>query len=134
MREGARSYAKDSARYKVANCIQAQPVFSGFARLAHGKVIFVSVLTFWQVTDVAKNGKETAADFTSMPTFSAGGGLAIYLSESWALDVNVKAAKGTFRDVPVGHIAAGGTSRHSGALLQLDAASVRLGVGVSWWP
>ena len=36
---------KDSARYKVANCIQAQPVFSGFARLAHGKVIFVSVLS-----------------------------------------------------------------------------------------
>ena len=38
-------YPKDSARYKVANCIQAQPVFSGFARLAHGKVIFVSVLS-----------------------------------------------------------------------------------------
>ncbi len=91
-------------------------------------------LTFWQVSDVVRNGEETAADFTSVPTFSAGGGVAIYLSESWALDVNVKAAKGTFRDVPLGNIAAGGTSRHSGALLQLDAASTRLGVGVSWWP
>ena len=40
----AEIHGKDSARYKVANCIQAQPVFSGFARLAHGKVIFVSVL------------------------------------------------------------------------------------------
>ena len=35
---------KDSDRYKVANCIQAQPVFLRFARLAHGKVICVSVL------------------------------------------------------------------------------------------
>ena len=35
---------KDSDRYKVANCIQAQPVFYGFARVAHGKVISVSVL------------------------------------------------------------------------------------------
>ena len=35
------SYTKDS---KVANCPHAQPVFYGFARLAHGKVISVSVL------------------------------------------------------------------------------------------
>ena len=35
---------KDGDRYKVANCIQAQPVFYGFARLAHGKVISVGVL------------------------------------------------------------------------------------------
>ena len=91
-------------------------------------------LTFWQVSDVLKNGEETAADFTSMPTFGVGGGLAIYLSESWALDVNVKAARGTFRDVPVGNIRAGGTSRHSGTLFHLDAASTRLGIGVSWWP
>ena len=37
-------HAKDSGRYKVANCIQAQSVFYGFARWAHGKVISVSVL------------------------------------------------------------------------------------------
>ena len=63
-----------------------------------------------------------------------GGGLAIYLTESWALDVNVKAAKGRFRDVPVGNIPAGGTSRRSGTGLRLDAKSARLSVGVSWWP
>ena len=91
-------------------------------------------LEFWHVNDVIKNGGETAADFTSRPTFSVGGGLAIYLSGSWALDVNVKAARGTFRDVPAGNIPAGGTSRHRGALLHLDAASTRFGVGVSWWP
>ena len=91
-------------------------------------------LTFWPVRDVIKNSKRTGADFTSRPTFSVGGGLAIYLSEAWALDVNVKAGKGAFQDVPVGDVLADGTSRHAGARLDLDAASVRLGVGVSWWP
>ena len=37
--------AKDSGRYKVANCTQAQPVFYGFAGLPDGKVILVSVLS-----------------------------------------------------------------------------------------
>ena len=36
---------KDSGRYKVANCTQAQPVFYGFAGLPDGKVILVSVLS-----------------------------------------------------------------------------------------
>ena len=36
---------KDSDRYKVAKCIQAEPVFCGFGRSAHSKVISVSVLT-----------------------------------------------------------------------------------------
>ena len=39
------SEAKDSGRYKVANCTQAQPVFYGFAGLPDGKVILVSVLS-----------------------------------------------------------------------------------------
>ena len=38
------SLAKDSDRYKVARCIQAEPVFCGFGRSAHSKVISVSVL------------------------------------------------------------------------------------------
>ena len=90
-------------------------------------------LTFWLVTDVLRDGEWTATDFTSRPTFSVGGGVAIYLSEAWALDVNVKAAKGTFRDFPVGSLPASGTGGRRGALSELDAVSVRLGVGVSWW-
>ena len=35
---------KDSDRYKVAKCIQAEPVFCAFGRSAHSKVISVSVL------------------------------------------------------------------------------------------
>ena len=45
LREGTKAYAKDSGRYKVANCTQAQPVFYGFAGLPDGKVILVSVLS-----------------------------------------------------------------------------------------
>ena len=74
-------------------------------------------LTFWQVSDVVRNGEPTTTDFTAMPTLGLGGGLAIYLSESWAFDVNIKAARGTL----------------SGTSLQLDAASARVGVGLSWW-
>jgi len=91
-------------------------------------------LTFWPVNDVVRNGEPTATRFTSMPTFSVGGGLAVHLSESWALDVNVKAGRGTFRNVPAGGHAAGGTSRHANTVLDLDASSARLGIGFSWWP
>ena len=45
-RSGGRDrHAKDSDRYKVANCTQPQPVFYCFPRLARGKVIAVTVLT-----------------------------------------------------------------------------------------
>ena len=50
---------KDSDRYKVAKCIQAEPVFCGFGRSAHSKVISVSVLssrdtTFGVTTDIQR--------------------------------------------------------------------------------
>lgn len=88
-------------------------------------------LTWWPVTDVLRDGEPTNMDFTSGPTLSLGGGFAVYLSETWALDVNVKAGKGRFTDVPG---PAGGTDRHAGAPRDLDATSIRLGVGFSWWP
>ena len=75
-------------------------------------------LTFWRISDVVRNGHPTTTDLTSAPTLGIGGGLAIYLSESWALDLNVKTARGRF----------------SGAAPPLDAASARLGVGLAWWP
>lgn len=90
-------------------------------------------LTVWPVRDVLRNGKRTAG-FTSAPVLSAGGGLAIYLSDSWALDVNLKAGRGTFKAAPAGNTPAGGPSRRSGTVPDLDARSVRLSVGVSWWP
>ena len=91
-------------------------------------------LTWWPVTDVLRDGEPTHTDFTSQPTLSVGGGFAVYLSATWALDVNVKAGKGRFVDVPIGTVRAAGTGGHSGARRDLDAASIRLGVGFSWWP
>ena len=75
-------------------------------------------VTFWRVSDVLRNGQRATGDFTSAPTLGVGGGIAVYLSESWALDLNVKAARGTL----------------SGAAPPLDVASSRLGLGLAWWP
>ena len=75
-------------------------------------------LTFWRISDVLRNGHPITAHLTSAPTLGVGGGIAVYLSESWALDVNVKTSRSTL----------------SGGALPLDAASSRLGVGFSWWP
>ena len=36
---------KDSDRYKVANCTQAQPFLCGLVRVPHGKIISVSLLS-----------------------------------------------------------------------------------------
>ena len=47
---------KDSGRYKVANCTQAQPVFYGFAGLPDGKVILVSVLRVRMLTRIMREG------------------------------------------------------------------------------
>ena len=89
-------------------------------------------LTFWPVTDVIENG-ERAADFKGMPPLGVGGGLLVYLSEARALDVNVTWGRGTFEDVPAGDVPAHGARGRPDALLDLDAASVRLAVGISWW-
>ena len=89
-------------------------------------------VSFWPVTDVVANGKRTKTDFTGEPTLSIGGGLAMYLSESWVVDVNFKWATGRFTGVPVPNIAAGDIGWH--ALRNIDATSTRLTLGLSWWP
>ncbi len=104
--------------------------------LAHGPrrwVPYVDLaLTFWPVTDVIEKD-ERAADFRGMPILGVGAGLLIYLSEARALDVNVKWGRGTFEDVPVGDFPAHGPRGRPTAPLALDAASVRLAIGISWW-
>ena len=89
-------------------------------------------LTLLPVTDVIEKD-ERAADFRSMPILGVGGGLLIYLSESRALDVNVKWGQGTFEDVPAGDVPAHGAHGRPAAPLDVDAASVWLAVGISWW-
>ena len=86
------------------------------------------------MSDVLKNGERTTTDFSGRSAYSLGAGLAIYLSEAWALDVNFKGGKGGFKDVEVGNISAGGMSEHLHRFHGIDAESVRFTFGVSWWP
>ena len=93
-----------------------------------------ATITIWPISDVLEHGEQTTTDFTGLPTSSLGGGLAIYLSDGLALDVNFKAAKGLFIDVPVGNILAEVREQHVHTFLDLGAESARFTVGVSWWP
>ena len=90
-------------------------------------------ITSWPVSDVLENGEQTTTDFTGAAS-GVGGGVAIYLSEAWALDVNIKRAKGLFKDVPVGNILTEGHEQHSHTFIDLGAESTRFTVGLSWWP
>ena len=90
--------------------------------------------TFWPVSAALKNGEKATTDFTSLSLASLGVGLAIHLSESWAVDVNFKGGEGGFSDVEIDNILTSGTSGHSHKFTDIDAASARLTLGVSWWP
>ena len=85
-------------------------------------------LTFWPVSDVLKNGERTAGGFSGAAV-SLGGGLAVYISETWALDVNGKWGTGEFEGISIGDATTGGLDR-----LDVGAASARFTVGFSWWP
>ena len=80
------------------------------------------------VQHVPENAELNSGDFSSA-AFSLGGGLAVYHSDTRALDLNLKWGKGVFKGAPVGDPRAGGLDG-----LDLDAASVRFTVGFSWWP
>ena len=86
--------------------------------------------TFWPVRDALKNGEKATTDFTSLSLASLGVGLAIHLSESWAVDVNFKGGEGGFSDVEIDNILTSGTSGHSHKFTDIDAASARLTLGV----
>ena len=91
-------------------------------------------ITMWPVSDVLKRGEQTTTDFRGLPTSGVGGGLAVHLSDAWALDVNVKTASGLFKDIPVGNIVNEGREHHAHTFLDLGARSARFTVGLSWWP
>ena len=80
------------------------------------------------VNDVLKNGERIASNFDGR-AISLGGGLSVYLSETWALDVNVKWGTGELKGIPVDGTTTGVLDR-----LDVDAASARFTVGFSWWP
>ena len=59
-------------------------------------------------------------------SFTVGGGLDVYLRQTFALELGLRFTGGEFTDVEVGNVTVEG--------LDLDATSVRVGLGVTWWP
>lgn len=76
--------------------------------------------------DVSTNRGENTSDKYGGTAVRLGGGVAIYLSETWALDMNFKWSKGEFKNVRVGYNSVGG--------LDIDAESAGFTIGVSWRP
>ncbi len=83
-------------------------------------------LTDLILEDVSTNREQNTSDRYEATAVSLGGGLAIYLSDAWALDVNFKWSKGEFKNVRVGNNSVGG--------LHIDAESSGFTIGVLWWP
>lgn len=75
--------------------------------------------------DVIENNEVRTAEFNGA-SFTVGGGLAVYLVEQWALDVNFKWSTGEFSEVDLGSIALQN--------LDIDSKSARISLGVTWWP
>lgn len=74
---------------------------------------------------VIEDDEEYTARFSGA-SLTLGGGLAFYLSEAWALDVNLKWSGGEFNEVDLGSVAVQN--------LDIDSASSRITLGGTWWP
>jgi hypothetical protein len=68
------------------------------------------------------------ADVDGEPRVDAtlGGGLAVYLRQTLALEGDVRFTGGEITDIDLGAVSFEG--------LELDATTVRLGIGLTWWP
>lgn len=75
--------------------------------------------------DVLDNNEVRTIDFSG-GALTLGGGLAVYLAESWALDLNLKWSGGEFTEVDLGSV----TLEN----LDIDSTSGRITMGVTWWP
>lgn len=74
---------------------------------------------------VSGDGDIDRVDFNGS-VFSLGGGLGLHFTQTLALDVGVAVGSGEFNEIDIGTVAVQG--------LDLDATSVRLNLGLTWWP
>ena len=58
-------------------------------------------------------------------SFSIGGGLSVYLAETWALDLGARFSAGEFTKIDIGSISVND--------LDIDASSGRVNLGIIWW-
>jgi outer membrane autotransporter protein len=75
--------------------------------------------------DALVEGDRTDVNFSGSAV-TVGGGLAVYLKQTFSLDAGVKFSTGEFTDIQVGAFSRSG--------LDIDAKSYRFGLGLTWWP
>lgn len=75
--------------------------------------------------DVIDGTEVRSAEFSGA-AITLGGGLALYLTESWAMDLNLKWSGGEFTEVDLGSVALQN--------LDIDSQSGRFTIGLTWWP
>jgi hypothetical protein len=78
------------------------------------------------VNDVEVDGEDRGDVSFSGGSFSLGGGIYVYFSQTLALDVGLKFSGGEFTEVDLGAVSFND--------LDIDADSSRFKVGVVWWP
>lgn len=72
------------------------------------------------------NGTDAGKVTFNGGAFTLGGGLSTYLKPGLALDVGLRFTNGKFTEIDLGNVAVRN--------LDIDAKSVRFGVGLVWWP
>jgi hypothetical protein len=110
------SHAELGARFHFANSLRRWVPYLEAAAGVRGV----------RVTDAAADGERVEDLSFSGGTLSVGGGVSIHFNRSWAFDTSLRFAGGQFSEISVGDV----TVRR----FDLDATSVRFGIGVVWWP
>lgn len=78
------------------------------------------------VENARVNGEDVEKVTFDGGAFTVGGGISTYMKPNLALDIGLRITGGKFTKVDVGNIAINN--------LDIDAKSVRFGVGLVWWP
>jgi Outer membrane protein beta-barrel domain len=112
----ALAHAEVGARFHFANSLRRWVPYLEVA--AGGRAVSVS--------DASVNGQRVDDVTFSGGAVTVGGGLSAYLTRKVALDVSLKFTGGTFNKVDLGNVSINN--------LDIDASSVRFGVGFVWWP
>lgn len=77
-----------------------------------------------EVDDVGPNQDDSVT--FSGGSFSVGGGMDFYFTESVAMDLGVRFTGGEFSEIEIGSVSVGD--------LDIDASSGRFNLGIIWWP
>ncbi|MBC7898169.1 MAG: outer membrane beta-barrel protein [Cytophagaceae bacterium] len=78
------------------------------------------------VKDARVNGQDAGKVDFNGGAFTVGGGVSTFFRQTLAFDVNLKVTGGQFTEIDLGGVALQN--------LEIEATSVRFGVGIIWWP